>query len=87
MTARFAFAMVPIGILQAMGYHYLAARRFTECLAFAGCAVAYLVALATCGQTPDLMLGTMAQVASGSVVLLALITLARRYRDRNAPPS
>jgi hypothetical protein len=87
MTARFAFVMVPIGILQAMGYHYLAARRFRECLAFAGCAVVYLIALSTLGQTPVLMLSTMAEIASGSVVLLGLITLARRQRHRNASPS
>ena len=87
MTARFAFAMVPIGILQAMGYHYLAARRLTECIAFAGCAIAYLTALSTFGQTPVLMLNTMTDCASTSIVLLGLITLARRFRHRAEPKS
>ena len=87
MTARFALAMVPIGIVQAMGYHYLAARRLVECLALAGCSVAYLAALDTYGHTPGQMLSTMTTVATGSVVLLGLITLARRQRQPAAMPS
>ena len=80
MTARFALAMMPIGILQAMGYHYLAARRLMECVALAGCSVAYLAALVSFGQTPALMLNTMTAAAAGSVVVLGLLTLLRRQR-------
>jgi O-antigen/teichoic acid export membrane protein len=82
MTARFALAMVPIGILQAMGCHSLATRRLPECLAFAACAVAYLAALSIHGQTPSLMLNVMSLGATVSVVLLALLSAVSRIRNR-----
>jgi O-antigen/teichoic acid export membrane protein len=78
LTAQFALAMIPIGILQAMGCHFLAARRLRECLVFGGCGLAYLVALSLFGRTPTLMLDWMAGGATASVVLLALVSLARR---------
>jgi O-antigen/teichoic acid export membrane protein len=78
LTARFALAMIPVGILQAMGCHYLAARRLPECVAFGGCGLAYLVALSFFGQTPILMLNWMAGGSTASVVLLGLISWARR---------
>ena len=81
MTAQFAVAMVPIGILQAMGCHYLAARRLPECLAFGGCGLAYLFALAHFGQTPSLMLDTMEIGAMASVLILGLVSAARRARN------
>jgi len=84
LTARFALAMVPIGILQAMGCHYLAARRLPECLVFGGCGVAYLVALSLFGQTPGLMLDWMASGAMASVVLLSVVSLARRVKSFSA---
>lgn len=81
LTARFALAMVPIGILQAMGCHYLAARRLPECLVFGGCGLAYLIALSLFGQTPVLMLNGMAGGATASVLLLGLVSLARRAKN------
>jgi len=81
MTTQFALTMVPIGILQALGYHYLAARRVPECLVFGGCGLAYLLALAVFGRTPSLMLGWMGGAAVASILLLGLLVLVRR----NAP--
>jgi hypothetical protein len=78
MTAKFAVAMVPIGILQGMGCHYLAARRFPECMAFGFCGLTYLVALSLFGQTPDRMLEVMGISATVSVVVLGVISLASR---------
>jgi O-antigen/teichoic acid export membrane protein len=82
MTARFALAMIPIGILQAMGCHSLATRRLPECLAFAACAVGYLVALSMFGHTPASMLNVMSSGATVSVVLLVLVSVACRRRNR-----
>jgi O-antigen/teichoic acid export membrane protein len=80
MTAQFVLAMVPIGILQAMGCHYLAARRFPECLAFGGCGLAYLIALSVVGRTPAHMLNAMAIGATASVVVLGVMSIARRIQ-------
>jgi hypothetical protein len=78
MTTQFALTMVPIGVLQALGYHYLAARRILECLAFGACGLAYLILLAIFGQTPSLMLTWMGGAAIASIVLLGILALARR---------
>jgi hypothetical protein len=67
-----------------MGCHYLAARRLPECLVFGGCGVAYLVALSLFGQTPGLMLDWMASGAMASVVLLSVVSLARRVKSFSA---
>jgi len=83
MTTQFALTMVPIGILQALGYHYLAARKIPECLVFGVCGLAYLVVIAVYGRTPSLMLGWMAEAAVASIVVLGLLALVRR----TAPPS
>jgi len=81
MAAQFVLAMVPIGILQAMGCHYLAARRLPECLAFGGCGLAYLLALSVYGQTPGLMLNTMGMGATASILILGLVSAARGARN------
>jgi O-antigen/teichoic acid export membrane protein len=86
MTARFALVMIPIGILQAMGSHYLATRRQPECLAFAACAVVYLVTLSLIGRTPELMLNAMAIGATVSVLLLAFVSLACGWNRRPTIP-
>lgn len=82
MTARFALTMVPIGILQAMGYHYLAARRISECLVFGACGLFYLMALAAFGRTPALMLNWMSGAACASIVLLGFLSLILRIRKQ-----
>jgi O-antigen/teichoic acid export membrane protein len=78
MTTQFALTMVPIGILQAMGYHYLAARRIPECLVFGGCGMAYLAVLVLYGRTPDLMLDGMGAAAVTSILVLGVLALFRR---------
>jgi len=78
MTTQFALTMLPIGVLQALGYHYLAARKIPECLVFGGCGLIYLILLAVYGTTPSLMLGWMAGAASASIVVLGVMALIRR---------
>jgi O-antigen/teichoic acid export membrane protein len=81
-TAHFAVAMIPIGVLQVMGCHFLATRRLPECLAFAACAIGYLIALSLLGQTPPLMLQVMTEGAAISVLLLGLVSLLRRRQNQ-----
>lgn len=83
----FALAMIPIGILQALGCHYLAARRIPECLAFGVCGVAYLLVITTLGQTPALMLGWMGGAAWAAVVLLGCLSLGLRLGKWRRQPS
>jgi len=78
LTTQFALTMLPIGILQAIGYHYLAARKITECMVFGGCGLVYLVLLAVYGTTPLLMLDWMAGAATASIILLGVLALIRR---------
>jgi O-antigen/teichoic acid export membrane protein len=78
MATMFALVMLPIGILQAMGYHYLAARKIPECMVFGGCGLVYIVLLAWLGRTPELMLGWMGGAASASIVVLGLFDLIRK---------
>jgi O-antigen/teichoic acid export membrane protein len=80
LVTQFALTMIPIGILQAMGYHYLAARRIPECMIFGGCGLAYLITLTTLGRTPALMLDWMAIAAIASIVFLGIVSLARRIK-------
>jgi len=85
LTTRFALVMVPIGILQAMGCHYLAARRLPECHLFGGCGLIYAVTLFLFGQTPSLMLNRMGGVATASVVILGLVSVMRRSKNGSRP--
>jgi O-antigen/teichoic acid export membrane protein len=77
LTSQFALAMIPIGLLQALGCHFLASRQIPESLAFGACGSAYLVALAWYGATPTLMLGVMSGAATVSIALLGLMFLVR----------
>ena len=77
MTLEFAAVMIPIGILQALGFHFLAARRIPECLTFGGCGITYLIVLTCYGQTPFLLLECMGAAATASIVLLVSLMLVR----------
>ncbi len=79
MTTQFAFTMIPIGVLQALGYHYLASRKILECLVFGGCGFVYLVLLAVYGLTPSLMLLWMALASCASIFLLGVLALIRKF--------
>jgi len=81
MTAHFAWAMLPIGILQAIGYHFLATRRLPECIAFAVCAAIYLATLSIFGRSPDSMLRIMMESAAGFVIVLTLVSAVSRQRS------
>jgi len=84
MTTQFALTMVPIGILQAVGYHYLAARKILECLIFGACGLIYIVLLAIFGLNSSLMLYWMAVASTGSILLLGVLAVIRRTPA--APP-
>ena len=86
LTGQFAVSMVPIGILQAVGYYYLAARRIYECMAFGVCGLVYLIVLSIWGLTPTLMLHGMGIAASLSLLFLGAFTLLYRI-DLSTPPS
>ena len=87
MASHFALAILPIGLLQALGYHFLAARRFLECFLFGLCAIVYLIGLATYGLSSEQMLLSMGIGASASVGLLVVATLVRRHLHPSLAPS
>jgi O-antigen/teichoic acid export membrane protein len=82
MTAQFAITMIPIGILQALGCHFLATRRFIECLAFGVCAIIYLVMLALYGDAPDAMLSVMTESAGACLIVLGTFSMIPARRGR-----
>jgi len=69
-TLNFAAVMVPLGLLQALGYFALASRRFHECFVLGGGGVGYTLLLYLVGRQPELMLSYM---FGGGLVLLMLV--------------
>jgi hypothetical protein len=59
LTAHFipslAAAMIPLGVLQALGIFSLASRRHPECFTLGGCGVGYTLLLYLAGRQPELM--------------------------------
>jgi hypothetical protein len=59
LTAHFvpslAAAMIPLGVLQALGIFSLASRRYPECFVLGGCSVGYTLLLYVAGRQPQLM--------------------------------
>lgn len=66
----FAIAMVPLGLLQALGMFALASRRYHECLVLGGCAVGYALLLALVGRQAQLM---PAYMFGGGLVALMIV--------------
>jgi len=68
---RLAAAMVPLGVLQALGFFSLASRRYPECFVLGGCGVAYTFLLYFAGRQPQLM--PVYMFGGGIVALMALL--------------
>jgi hypothetical protein len=66
-----AAAMVPLGLLQALGIFSLASRRYPECFVLGGCAVGYTLLLYLAGRQPQLMPAYM--FGGGVVSLMAVL--------------
>jgi hypothetical protein len=68
----FAFAMIPLGLLQGLGVFALASRRYPECFTFGAASLAYTLLLALVG-TPQLIQSYM--FGGGLVALFLLLFL------------
>jgi hypothetical protein len=68
---NFALAMIPLGLLQAVGVFSLASRRYPECFLLGASGVAYLLLLYFVGRRPELMPAYM--FAGGLVALMAVL--------------
>jgi hypothetical protein len=68
---NFVLAMIPLGLLQAVGVFSLASRRYPECFLLGGSGVAYLLLLYFVGRRPELMPAYM--FAGGLVALMAVL--------------
>jgi hypothetical protein len=66
----FAAIMVPLGLLQGLGFFSLASRRYPECFALGGCSVVYAFVLLFFGRRPELMLPYM---FGGGVISLMVV--------------
>jgi O-antigen/teichoic acid export membrane protein len=79
---RFAVAMVPIGMLQAAGFFYLATRRMLECYVFGTFGLLYSLVLTLYGHQSGMMLSLMFGGAALSVLALSGLSLARWSRTQ-----
>jgi len=66
----FSLAMVPLGLLQALGVFALASRRYHECFVLGGCGVGYTLLLYLAGRQPQLM---PAYMFGGGLVALMIV--------------
>ncbi len=73
----FSIAMLFVGILQAIGFFYLATRRFLECFVFGFMGLVYAATLTLYGDTPVRMLHLMQGTALVSIVVVAACSLLR----------
>jgi len=69
----FALAMVPVGIVQALGFNLLAARRYRLCFVLGGCGLAYGGSLLVWGTSPGALLSVMTAGAIATLVILAAV--------------
>jgi hypothetical protein len=79
---RFATVMAPIGFLQAIGYFYLATRRFLECYCFGGLGLLYATILVLYGRQVDMLLSLMFGGAMLSLLALGALSLTRWSRTQ-----
>lgn len=82
LMGNFAVVMIPIGILQAMGNYYLAARRKWECFLFGLGGVFHLGLLTWAGRTPALMITLMFGSSLGVILFMAAAALVLWSRSR-----
>jgi hypothetical protein len=76
-----AAAMVPLGLLQALGIFSLASRRYHECFVLGGCAAGYALLLYFAGRQPQLMPAYMfggGLVSSMIVLFVGIVRWGRK---------
>jgi len=76
-----AAAMVPLGLLQALGVFSLASRRYPECFTIGACAIGYTLLLYLVGRQPQVMPAYMfggAMVASMVVLFVGVVRWGRK---------
>lgn len=79
--ASFAFIMIPVGMLQAVGYFALASRRYIECFVLAGCSIGYFFLLFLAGRQPELMIAYIFGGACASLLIVLFIGIVRWGRQ------
>jgi hypothetical protein len=78
----FAAAMIPLGLLQALGVFSLASRRHHECFVLGGCAVAYTLVLYLVGRQPHLMPAYMFGGGLVSLMVVLFVGIVRWGRKQ-----
>jgi hypothetical protein len=77
-----AAAMVPLGVLQALGVFSLASRRYHECFVLGGCSVGYTLLLYLAGRQPQLMPAYMFGGGLVSLMVVLFVGIVRWGRKQ-----
>lgn len=80
LMTRFAIAMIPVGLLQALGFYFLSARKLVACFLYGALGLAYWGTLSRWGGDPDLLVRLILLGAGSSAVLLSAVSLLARGR-------
>jgi O-antigen/teichoic acid export membrane protein len=80
LVEHFAIAMLPVGILQAMGFYYLSAARLPECFVYGLCGLLQALLLILYGKTADMLVALIFGGSLITVLLMGCITLVRWSR-------
>jgi O-antigen/teichoic acid export membrane protein len=80
LVKQFAMAMIPLGILQALGLFYLASRRLLECYTFGVLGIIYALILLFYGKNSEFMVSLMFAGGCLSLLVLCMITIVRWSR-------
>ncbi len=80
LMGRFAVAMIPVGLLQALGFYFLSARKLAACFLFGVMGVGYWMVLDQWGQEADELVRLILVTAGASVAILAAAAVATRQR-------
>jgi hypothetical protein len=78
LVLRFVNAMIPVGMLQAVGILSLAAKEFLDCFVIGIGAVVYIIFLRVSGSNPENMLHSMFYGGCGLILFITVIHLTRR---------
>lgn len=79
---QFTLVVLPVGILQGLGFYYLAAERIFESYLFGILGLAYCTVLIVFGRTVELMLSLMFGGAVASLLVLLLVAIIRWGRSK-----
>jgi hypothetical protein len=74
---HFAAAMVPLGLLQVLGFFALASRRYPECFVIGGLGVGYALLLYLVGRQPLLMPAYMFGGGAVAILMVLLVGVVR----------